>query len=622
MTKHVFDSRDSRFKTPYGAVPCGTEISITLRPSGTEGFSGCSLLLFEEFADTHREVPLTLSGEEDGRAIFQGTYRAPDTPELVWYGFRFSRENGGAVWFGKNGLCGEEELVCWQQTVFDPSMGTPDWFGRGVTYQIFPDRFRRTVLPDPAGMPGDRVVHQDWFEIMDYLPDQNGEISNRDFFGGNFAGVEEKLEYLYDLGVRTIYFCPVFEADSNHRYNTGDYEKIDPMLGNAGDFRRLCRKAHILGMRVMLDGVFNHTGSNSRYFNACGSYPELGAAQSKDSAFYPWYSFLDWPETYEAWWGIRTLPAVNEMYPGYVSYIIEDDNSIIRRWLRDGADAWRLDVADELPDEFIAKIRRVMMEEKKDSFLLGEVWEDGSNKIAYDRRRRYLLGGETHGLMNYPFRVAALAFLQGGDAEDFVEAMEGLRENYPRDAFYSGMNMLGTHDTARVLTMLGVRDVPWDRDARAVYRMSDEERERGSALLRVGAVLLYAFPGSPTVYYGDEVGMEGFEDPFNRGTFPWGREDLDLQRFFMRLGKLRNQRVSMQSGDLLWLAASGHLLAFARKEKDEMTAAVLNAGTEDAGLTFPWEGEAAVDAVSGRTFMPEDGKLTVQVPGMGCLLLI
>ncbi len=623
MSTNIFDPRDSQCKSPYGAVPCGTKITVTLRPSRAEGFGACSLLWYAEFADRREEIPLAYAGTDGDRDLFTTVCQAASQPELVWYRFRLQRRSGEIVWLGKNGMGAEKDVIPWQQTVYDGSASTPDWFGRGPAYQIFPDRFRRTAVPDPAGMLGDRLVHQDWDEGMEYLPDEKGEIRNRDFFGGNLAGVEEKLDYLQSLGTKTIYFCPIFESDSNHRYNTGDYEKIDPMLGSAGDFRRLCEKAHKLGMRVMLDGVFNHTGSNSKYFNADGSYPGLGAAQSKDSPYYPWYTFLDWPGAYEAWWGVRTLPAVNESRPSYVDYIIQGEDSIIRRWLRAGADAWRLDVADELPDAFIAQIRAAMAEEKPDSFLLGEVWEDGSNKIAYDQRRRYLLGRETHGLMNYPFRVAALAYLQGGDAQSFMEAMETIRENYPPPAFYSGMNMLGTHDTPRVLTMLGVKpeDVPASRTARAAYRMSPQERERGLRLLRVGAVLLYAFPGAPTVYYGDEAGMEGFEDPFNRGTYPWGREDQELQRHFALLGRLRNSRPSLQSGELQWLHAAGPVLAFARTEGDEVTVAVLNAGTESAKVSIPWPEHLATDALSGQQFVAVQGGLQVQVPGMDSMLL-
>ena len=620
----VFDSRDPRYKTPFGAVPRGTMVTVTVRPPLSEGFDRAVMVVYGEFADSRREVVLSHAGAEGDRALFTGAYMAPEEPELIWYCFRFTRQDGQIVWMGRNGFCGEGQAHSWQQTVYDDSLPTPDWFGRGVTYQIFPDRFCRTEVPDPRGMLGDRWVHQEWNELMAYLPDERGEIRNRDFFGGSLAGIEGKLDYLHELGVTTLYFCPIFESDSNHRYNTGDYDKVDPMLGTEEDLRRLCDKAHALGMRVMLDGVFNHTGNNSRYFNALGTYPSLGAAQSPESPYYDWYNFHHWPDQYDCWWGIHTLPAVNESHPSYIEFIIEGDDSVIRRWLRAGADAWRLDVADELPDEFIARIRRVIMEEKADGFLLGEVWEDGSNKIAYSRRRKYLLGRETHGLMNYPFRVSAMDYLRGGDAAAFREAMETIRENYPRPAFYSCMNMLGTHDNPRILTLLGTypKEAPPTRDERAHYRMTPEEYHRGCRLLQTGAIILYAFPGSPTIFYGDEAGMEGYEDPFNRGTFPWGREDRMLQRRFALLGSLRNNRRSLQSGELRWLYAQGHGLAFARELGDEITVAATNAGNDPMFLTFDWPGDLATDALTGQQFLAVDGKITICLPPLDGVLLV
>ena len=620
----VFDSRDLRYKSPFGAVPCGTMVTATVRPLLSEGFDHVTMVVYGEFAASRREVVLTHAGTEGDRCLFTGAYMAPEEPELIWYCFRLVRRDGQVVWLGKNGYCGEGEAHSWQQTVYDDSLPTPDWFGRGVTYQIFPDRFRRKEIPDPAGMLGDRWVHQEWNELMEYRPDERGEIRNRDFFGGSLAGIEEKLDYLKELGITTIYLCPIFESDSNHRYNTGDYDKVDPMLGDEEDLRRLCEKARARGMHVMLDGVFNHTGNNSRYFNALGSYPSLGAAQSPESPYYDWYSFQHWPDRYDCWWGIHTLPAVNESRPSYIEFIIEGDDSVIRRWLRAGADAWRLDVADELPDEFIARIRRVIMEEKPEGFLLGEVWEDGSNKIAYSRRRKYLLGRETHGLMNYPFRVSAMDYLRGGDAAAFREAMETIRENYPRPAFYSCMNMLGTHDNPRILTLLGTypKEAPPTRDERAHYRMSPEEYHRGCRLLQTGAILLYAFPGSPTIFYGDEAGMEGYEDPFNRGTFPWGREDRMLQRRFALLGSLRNNRRSLQEGELRWLHAQGHGLAFARELADEITVAATNAGDDPLFLIFDWPGDLATDALTGQQFLAVDGKITICLPPLDGVLLV
>ena len=311
-------------------------------------------------------------------------------------------------------------------------------------------------------------------------------------------------------------------------------------------------------------------------------------------------------------------------HPDYINFIIEGEDSVIRHWLRVGADAWRLDVADELPDEFIARIRKVMMEEKPESFLLGEVWEDGTTKIAYGRRRKYLLGHETHGLMNYPFRVSVLDYLRGGDAQNFVEAMETIRENYPRPAFYSCMNMLGTHDNPRILTLLGTfpKEAPPTRTERAEYRMSPEEYHRGCRLLQGAAILLYAFPGSPTVYYGDEAGMEGYEDPFNRGTFPWGREDRMLQRRFALLGSLRNNRISLQKGELRWLYAQGHGLAFARDWADETTIAAINAGDSPIFLTFDWSGDLATDALTGQQFLSENGRITICLPPLDGVLLV
>ena len=399
-------------------------------------------------------------------------------------------------WTAKRG----EQLGPFQLTVYDGGEAVPAWFGEGMTYQIFPDRFRRLRVPDPKGMVGGRWVHAAWQDEPEYRPDHSGEIRNRDFFGGSLQGVEEKLAYLHSLGVRTLYFCPIFEAAENHRYGTADYRSIDPMLGTEKDFDILCRQARERGIHILLDGVFNHTGSQSIYFNADGYYPSEGAAQSQDSPYYDWYSFHPWPQDYDSWWGIHTLPAVREECPSYVDYIIDHPDSIVRRWVRLGASGWRLDVADELPDWFIAKIRTALEETDPEGILIGEVWEDGSNKIAYSQRRRYLLGSECHGLMNYPFRTALLAYLQGGGAEDFQNAMETIRENYPPAAFYSAMNFLGTHDTPRILTVLGADHVPETREARAAFRLSPDQRAKGVALVRLAALILFTFPGSPTIF--------------------------------------------------------------------------------------------------------------------------
>ncbi|MCD8004764.1 MAG: glycoside hydrolase family 13 protein [Oscillospiraceae bacterium] len=575
----LFDPQDPRCKRPYGAVPSGTRVKFTLRPQRAGGFSrGVLTARFEQRGQT-LEIPLPWRAAQGSRDVFAGALDTGDYVGLVWYSLRLEGFRG-RFWQSPE----------YQLTVYDGAETPPTWFGEGVTYQIFPDRFCRLSVPDPAGMVGGRTVHQDWLEEPDYLPDEHGEIRNWDFFGGSLKGILSKLPYLKCLGVETLYLCPIFEGAENHRYGAGDYERIDPMLGTNEDFSQLCRQAHRLGLRVMLDGVFNHTGFVSRYFNGDGSYPDSGAAQSQDSPYYRWFRFQHWPDRYESWWGIYSLPAVEEMEDSYLDYIARGENSIVRRWLRAGADGWRLDVADELPDPFVRAIHQAARQEKPEAVIIGEVWEDGSQKVAYGQRRRHLWGGHCDGLMNYPFRSALLAWLQGGGAEDFRRDMETLREHYPPWAFYSAMNALGTHDTPRILTLLGEGGdrAETDRAWRAAHRLNPEQRRLGTELLKLAALVLYAFPGSPTVYYGDEAGMEGFEDPFNRRCFPWGREDGNLTAWFSALGRLRRERPALRRGELRWHTAKGGLLAFVRGRGPQALLAAAN--RSDGPETLIWRG--------------------------------
>ena len=616
----VFDSRSAEYKTPFGAVPCGQFVTFRCRPLLKEDFTHCSLIFFHEFSGRTQEVEMACLGPEGERLCFSAAAAAPPEPELSWYHFRLWRDDGTGCFLDKTGYRSDTQFDSWQLTTYRPTH-TPEWFGSGVTYHIFPDRFRRLSVPKADGLVGNRWVHEQWDDMPQWQPDPDGEIRNRDFFGGSLAGITSKLDDLARLGVTTLYLCPIFESASNHRYNTADYTHIDPMLGTEKDFDILCRQARERGIHILLDGVFNHTGSQSIYFTADGYYPSEGAAQSQDSPYYDWYSFHPWPQDYDSWWGIHTLPAVREECPSYVDYIIDHPDSIVRRWVRLGASGWRLDVADELPDWFIAKIRTALEETDPEGILIGEVWEDGSNKIAYSQRRRYLLGSECHGLMNYPFRTALLAYLQGGGAEDFQNAMETIRENYPPAAFYSAMNFLGTHDTPRILTVLGADHVPETREARAAFRLSPDQRAKGVALVRLAALILFTFPGSPTIFYGDEAGMEGFEDPFNRGTYPWGHEDRELLGHFARLGTLRRSRSALQKGTLSWIAANGPLLAFAREGADGRLVTVVNADRAEQRLSLPWSGDTATDLLSGQEFFPEAGVLTLCIPPRGGFLL-
>ena len=621
MSTVLFDPRSERYKTPFGAVPCGTAVTFCFRPD-TAAVRRVVLVTHCEFSDRWTETELSAAAEGEN-TVFRGVYSASDTPELVWYHFRLFWADGGESCYGAGGHQSWDSVTPWQLTVYDGSRKTPGWFARGVTYQIFPDRFFRAKKRSAAGLVGSRTLHESWDEPVEYRPDAHGEITCSDFFGGDLAGITQKLDYLVSLGVTALYLNPIFEASTNHRYDTANYKNIDPLLGTEEDFKTLCAEAKSRGIRVILDGVFNHTGAKSIYFNADGFYPTPGAAQGKGSPYYDWYRFHSFPDDYDSWWGIKNLPAVEESNESYVNYMVNDRDSVVRRWLRLGASGWRLDVADELPDEFIAAIRAAMDEERPDSLLIGEVWEDGSNKIAYSRRRKYLLGSETHALMNYPFRTAALSYLRGGDAADFKNAMETLRENYPPSAFYSAMNFLSTHDTPRLLTVLGLSGkAPETRDERASFRLSPAEYARGVERVKLAAVLLYTFPGAPTLYYGDEAGMEGFEDPFNRATYPWGRENRVLVRWFARLGALRRQHAALQCGTIRYLLAGGSVLAFLRRSADDRCLTVLNAGDAPVTLSLPWGGELATDALTSQQFLPQNGTLRLTLGARGGLLLV
>ena len=587
----LFDPRDERYKSPYGAVSAGTVVHFALRPERAQAFSRAVLTArFESRANELVRIFLPWSGRDGERDVFAGSLPTGDYVGLIFYSFRLEGLDGRTRTLGE-----------YQLTVYDGCEQVPAWFGEGTCYQIFPDRFRRSRIPDPGGMVGGRSVHAAWQEEPEYRPDARGEVRNRDFFGGDLKGVLEQLPYLQSLGVETLYFNPIFEAAENHRYGTADYEHVDPMLGCDADFSALCQAAHARGMRVILDGVFNHTGFVSRYFNGDGFYPQPGAAQSRQSPYYPWFHFQHWPDRFDSWWGIYTLPAVNEGEDSYRDYIIRGEHSIVRRWLQAGADGWRLDVADELPDDFIRELHQAVRAADPNAVVIGEVWEDGSTKIAYGVRRRHILGGHCDGLMNYPFRNGLISFLLGADAACFRDAMETLRENYPPFAFASAMNFLGTHDTPRILTLLGVgSDCRENTKAwRANFRMDAGQRALALARLRLGALVLFAFPGAPTIYYGDEAGMEGFEDPFNRRTFPWGAEDKALTAWYAALGQARKSLLPLRRGDLRWLRAEGRVLAFSRTWEGETVIAAVNAG--DAPEQLPLDG-AFRDRMSGERF--------------------
>lgn len=507
---------------------------------------------------------------KEGDGWFSAGLPMPDIPILCWYDFRAEDSNGQAFALGapEDGLGGEgiisDSPRAWQITVYDPAYTTPEWMHTGIMYQIFPDRFYR--LGDFLQKRDECFYHEDWYEEPILMPEGRDSNCARDFFGGNLKGIREKLPYLKDLGVTVLYLNPIFQARSNHRYDTADYEKIDPLLGDNEDFVSLCRAAREMGIRIMLDGVFSHTGEDSIYFNRFGRYPGVGACQSPQSPYYPWYKFSHYPDHYACWWGIHTLPEVDKGNESYQQFMFRE-GGVVRQWIQRGSSGWRLDVADELSMDFLRKLRRTVKQQDPQAVVLGEVWEDASHKVAYGEMRCYCQGDTLDSVMNYPLREAAIAFFTGKtDAYALKRLILGQQENYPVPFYYALMNLAGSHDRARILNVLADKtfeNLPPSR--RRGKRLSDAEYARAEKQFIEMTRLLCALPGIPCVYYGDEIGMQGSSDPFCRGAFPWGRENKALQESIREILWQRRNSPALQTGTLSLEAPDENTLLITRQ---------------------------------------------------------
>lgn len=583
-----FSSRDTAYRSPFGAVEEGTAVHFRLclprewRCCRAEILVSCA-------GKSDRQEDMFWAGQPDDSHEWWECHFTPDTAGVYRYGFKLTWGMGqayltacpdgtAAVW----GAPGPR----WQLTCYEKNFKTPDWLVGGVFYQIFPDRFHCSGK-EKEKVPSDRILRQDWGGQPNWQPDDTGEIRNNDYFGGDLKGIEQKLDYLASLGVTCLYLNPIFEAHSNHRYDTADYEKIDPLLGNEKDFRSLMKAAKKRGIRVLLDGVFSHTGADSRYFNRYGRYGDGGAYRELSSPYYDWYHFRCWPEDYASWWGFVTLPETEELSGGF-SEFITGKKGVVRRWMSAGASGWRLDVADELPDAFLDKLRQAVKAENPDGLLLGEVWEDASHKESYGHLRRYLLGRQLDSVMNYPFCNAILQYVCGGDSTAFYNTVEGIVENYPPQVVRLLMNHIGTHDTERALTVLGGPPAAGRRRSwQATQKLTEEERALGLRRLRLASLLQFCLPGVPCIYYGDEAGMEGYRDPFNRACFPWGQEDTLLLRWYQALGRLRKKLTPLKEGDFKAVRGNDDIVCFIRSHGKESLLCAVNRSREFTGVAVP-----------------------------------
>ena len=551
------DSHDANYRSPIGPVKAGHQLTVRF---------WCD--------ESDRVILRTWDGRESqyemtpiGGDRFEATIVVPKTPMLFWYDFIIPRPYDVARYgtsmdqLGGVGCYYATQPRSYQVTVYDPAYQTPEYLRQGVVYQIFPDRF----FKDKNGQKGrlrkiaqahpDAAFHENWNEKPTLDPDpENGDNRALDFFGGTLRGIRQKLDYLEALGVSILYINPIFRARSNHRYDTGSYEEVDPILGDNEAFDELAAAAKKRGMHVMLDGVFSHTGCDSQYFNRYGRYNSVGAYQSKESPYFSWYSFDEFPNKYNSWWGFYTLPAVDKSNREYRDYLY-GENGVLPGWIRRGACGWRLDVVDELPMDMVREMRTAVKKADPDSTLLGEVWEDASNKTAYGAVRSYCIGDALDSVMNYPLRRGVIDFFTGViDAHQLRRIILNQQEVYPAPFYYSLMNLLGSHDRVRILNALCGYDregaIQMDRAEASKVVLGKAELKAAKKRYVEAVKLLCALPGAPTIYYGDEIGMTGMADPWNRAPMAWDDADDKLREKIAGLLNHRRKNAMLQTGCL------------------------------------------------------------------------
>ncbi len=633
----LHNSRSLSFRDPYGAIQVGGAVRLAVDVWDVDNIT-CELRLW---SDEIGEELLPMEAQSTEECLEFSRTISFDEARIVWYTFKFTTADGDVLWYGarEGRTGGEGELRSYQgpsfqMTVYKPRAIKPDWYRGGIVYQIFPDRFARgaewrervtQALAHERKGPG-RALVEDWTTPVRYEKDELGRIVRWDFYGGTLSGIRENLSYLHDMGVTVIYLNPIFEAASNHRYDTADYLHIDPMLGDEEEFSALCLEAHNFGISIILDGVFNHTGCDSRYFNKYGNYDTLGAYQSPDSPYRSWYHFSEDGYDYSSWWGVGDLPDLNEEDPGYRELVFGKDG-VIRHWLRAGASGWRLDVADELPDDFLVELKKAALKERPDALVLGEVWEDASNKISYGKLRRYFLGDELDCCMNYNLRAPLISYIMGwGNAAELAERIESMHENYPPDAFAEALNMLGTHDTERLLTILGGApdSGSLSDEERFRYRLNGDQLGLAQARLWLAVLLQMTLPGVPSIYYGDEVGMEGYADPYNRGTFPWGHENRNCQTIYLNAINLRRTLPVLVNGDIEAFSEGEDIFGFTRTDAatgESATVLVNRSLSAVREVSVPMRAEEVDEVISGREVEVLGDHVTVRLPQLGSAVL-
>jgi glycosidase/fibronectin type 3 domain-containing protein len=680
------NSQDSLYRVPFGAITPDTELILHFRTYHNDVTSVRARFwddvaggqFFRDLELVARDVSCYDPEQPDENCDFWETRVTPAAPTTLYY--RFIVQDGTATAYYdddafRDGEWGEATPEMrdnsYVVTVHDSAFQPIPWLQNAVVYQIFPDRFRngrsdnnaspyepRYGYPDD---PLDQIIVKAWDELPEGYcrkyqnPAQACEEGprGRDYYGGDLRGVTQRLNYLEALGVTAIYFNPIFEAASNHAYDTQDYYTIDHLFGTDKEFTQLVEQAGKRGIKIILDGVFNHVSSDSPYFDRYGRFDEVGACESVDSPYRTWFIFRPLPDgpcagpdgpntmTYEAWWGFESLPVLEKDNPEVRSLIYAADDAVARYWLEEGGAGWRLDVMGDpsFPGDFWPEFRQAVKDTDPDAPIVGELWKK-FEVIGMSR------GDKADTAMNYRFRNAIQGFLGRIDDKGFVDdgqtdqppslfvrKLNSVREDYPDATYYTLLNLMDSHDTERILWSL----TPGENN-REDKEFNAANLARGKEMLRLATVVQMTIPGAPTIYYGDEVGVTGHDDPDDRRTFPWDDDlgpygiagDAALFEHYRLLTDLRHQNPVFRYGDLTFLLADDdhRTLAYLMRSADE--AAVVAINRSDAGRTLALDASglvpSAVAMVDALGTVPDltavDGVLSFSLPPLSAAVLL
>ncbi len=592
----IIKTVDGKNVSSRGAFPSDKKITFTVKAPRRLGASAVVLRIKHDLEEFIRDIPLSFLETGEGMDVYTADIfpgeGCDEYEGLFYYEFLFLRGTDTLFTDTTNNV--DFELSShsgrrFRLLIYDKKFDTPSWFHGKIMYHIFVDRFMKGE--GEVGYREDAVINPDWENGIPQFPENNGDrYTNNVFFGGNLWGVVEKLDYLASLGVGVIYLSPIFKAYSNHKYDTGNYLEIDSMFGGEEAFDKLISEAQRRGIKIILDGVFNHTGDDSLYFDRYGKYGGTGAYSNSESPFRSWFKFKRYPREYESWWGIDILPKLNHSEESCREFFV-GKGGVIQKYIDRGIGGWRLDVADELPNEFLDKLRYNAKQSNSDSVIIGEVWENAADKISYGVRRRYFGGRQLDSVMNYPLKNAIVDYLCFRDAVILGDTLTELYSSYPPCVCNALMNILGTHDTERILSVLGGvcdEDVKADgctNSELSVKRMNKKQLLSALKLLKMAATIQYTVFGVPSVYYGDEVGMEGYHDPFCRMPYPWGRENKSLLKFYRRLGEIRTQNSVFTDGEFKLVSVNGGVIVYSRSNREGSITVAINRSDEDVLLS-------------------------------------